>query len=702
MKLYLKLLFFLLIVNASFAQQLFKVVNGQLVPINPAYGLNLRSGIYYTTGLRLGFSTQTDSGTVRYNNGLVQYYNGGAWVTLSSSGGGAGSFTKQQIDTVGTVLAGVWQGTSIDTAYTNAVSNIISANNMLTVSTASKTKILTIDSTILASKSFVANTYVPLVRTITTGYGINGGGALTANLTLVADTTELITPTDTLYNVSIARQNDHTAFDSITVGESVTAEGIVRISDGTSEFGRLRVTALSSDRTYTFPNQSGTVMMTSDTASLSARIDTKLNTADSTKVVEGIYTNVTYSGHSATVDVDTAEVVSQSTTQVIDGIKVHTARQYYSNVLTDTIDDKSNNGGVILDDTLNVRQKLIAKTGINAYDSVRVHGFYTTINRHAFEDYSEISTSAGSSDGYASFDALPQWTGSGTHSHYVGAQLRPYLGGSISLQYYFYGLRVFPTHAGSGSVENYNGIRISSIAGGGAIVSNYGLYIENVTGGSAQNWAIYTEGGGHRFGGDTYINGKLLINTAISTYQLNLEGDSFLGGRTYIDSTIFQRYGDAIKSAQYLTSSMLALQTIAGYDIVFEPATVEALRLSATNGNATFAADVAVNGDDITSDGDLTITPAGGDATVAADLAVTGSGLSTFNGTNAGTATIGAGDSVQVSVTGLTTSGVAVVSYKRSGATAVDTAATWHITETGKLSLFGKFGWVVSYWIGKK
>ena len=51
----------------------------------------------------------------------------------------------------------------------------------------------------------------------------------------------------------------------------------------------------------------------------------------------------------------------------------------------------------------------------------------------------------------------------------------------------------------------------------------------------------------------------------------------------------------------------------------------------ATTGNITTAGDLAVNGDDITSDADLTITPAGGDLILANDviLNIGGSGTDT-------------------------------------------------------------------------
>ncbi|MDO3641982.1 hypothetical protein [Mucilaginibacter sp. L3T2-6] len=45
---------------------------------------------------------------------------------------------------------------------------------------------------IKADGSFDATSYVPTIRTISTGYGLNGGGNLSSNLTLTADTTKLV------------------------------------------------------------------------------------------------------------------------------------------------------------------------------------------------------------------------------------------------------------------------------------------------------------------------------------------------------------------------------------------------------------------------------------------------------------------------------------------------------------------------------
>lgn len=71
------------------------------------------------------------------------------------------------------------------------------------------------------------------------------------------------------------------------------------------------------------------------------------------------------------------------------------------------------------------------------------------------------------------------------------------------------------------------------------------------------------------------------------------------------------------------------------YDLEFETNDTLRVIINATTGNVTLTGDLAVNGDDITSDGDLTITPAGGDLISAANLTVTsGNNLTLANNTN--------------------------------------------------------------------
>lgn len=97
----------------------------------------------------------------------------------------------------------------------------------------------------------------------------------------------------------------------------------------------------------------------------------------------------------------------------------------------------------------------------------------------------------------------------------------------------------------------------------------------------------------------------------------------------------------------------------------------------------------------------LTIYPA---TTFNSTITVNGTGTSSIAGpvnfALQGSATIGAGDSVQVSITNLTTAtGNAVISYKHDGPVVADTTATFNVTSAGTLTLFGKFGWVISYFI---
>lgn len=122
-----------------------------------------------------------------------------------------------------------------------------------------------------------------------------------------------------------------------------------------------------------------------------------------------------------------------------------------------------------------------------------------SINTHAFEDYSTITTPSPTGEGYCSFDALPIWTGSGNHSHLVGFQSRPLYQGSGNLVDYLYGYRSFPTHAGLGTVAKHVGVQIDDIAGVGPVTQSIGLNINNITRGSGGNIAIQTNGGSIRF-----------------------------------------------------------------------------------------------------------------------------------------------------------------------------------------------------------
>ncbi len=84
----IKVLVFILLTNFCYTQNYWKIVSNRLLPLQPAYGINLRQGIYNTSGLVLGWSTQSDSGCLRYGNGMVQYWQGSTWLTVATTSGG--------------------------------------------------------------------------------------------------------------------------------------------------------------------------------------------------------------------------------------------------------------------------------------------------------------------------------------------------------------------------------------------------------------------------------------------------------------------------------------------------------------------------------------------------------------------------------------------------------------------------------------
>ncbi|MCI0556740.1 MAG: hypothetical protein L0287_37855, partial [Anaerolineae bacterium] len=81
--------------------------------------------------------------------------------------------------------------------------------------------------------------------------------------------------------------------------------------------------------------------------------------------------------------------------------------------------------------------------------------------------------------------------------------------------------------------------------------------------------------------------------------------------------------------------------------------------------------------------------------------AVTSTALSDFQA-NSGIASVGVGGSIDVTISGLTTGGIAIVSYKTSSPVAPDTVASWGIPSSNTLRIYGKVGWVVGYFVGKK
>lgn len=96
-------------------------------------------------------------------------------------------------------------------------------------------------------------------------------------------------------------------------------------------------------------------------------------------------------------------------------------------------------------------------------------------------------------------------------------------------------------------------------------------------------------------------------------------------------------------------------------------------------------------------------TPMSGTVPIFASTGTFASGLSSFDGTNSGTATLGAGDSVQVTVTGVTANCIVMATYNSSTAlAATDIALAVGNRQTNKFTIFGTNGKSVMYWVAKK
>lgn len=97
-----------------------------------------------------------------------------------------------------------------------------------------------------------------------------------------------------------------------------------------------------------------------------SRINNKANTADSTKVSAGYGISVAQSGHTATVSADSSVLMTKGTTQIVTAPKYWTARQYMTSLAVDTLVDRTNNGGIKLEDSLTISGTLTVIDMFNA------------------------------------------------------------------------------------------------------------------------------------------------------------------------------------------------------------------------------------------------------------------------------------------------------------------------------------------------
>jgi len=110
---------------------------------------------------------------------------------------------------------------------------------------------------------------------------------------------------DTTYFVSRGKQNNRTRFDSIQVGLETAHRGSVVFTDGASGSGRVVAPITwSAYHTQTLQDKSGNIMLTSDTVSLSNRINLKLNASDTASLSNRINLKLNASDTNRIVTID--------------------------------------------------------------------------------------------------------------------------------------------------------------------------------------------------------------------------------------------------------------------------------------------------------------------------------------------------------------------------------------------------------------
>jgi len=133
-----------------------------------------------------------------------------------------------------------------------------------------------------------------------------------------------------------------------------------------------------------------------------------------------------------------------------------------------------------------------------------------------------------------------------------------------------------------------------------------------LTAGGTPAWTLQTASIGTNTNVNIFPDGTNGLTIAYST------GAATFASSVTTSSDIYQLYLGAIKSATYLDASRYTIQTVAGYHIAFEPATVERMRLTAAgrlllgtttessflldvNGTARVSSTITLNGSIITS-----------------------------------------------------------------------------------------------------
>lgn len=154
---------------------------------------------------------------------------------------------------------------------------------------------------------------------------------------------------------------------------------------------------------------------------------------------------------------------------------------------------------------------------------IHAGGAYTSLDRHAFDDYSVLNIASPTIDGYASYDAYPTMNNSANIGHYVGYQSRLNYNGSANITDYCFSFASQLQHTGAGNIGTYAGYRITnpSVTGGGSISYNRGIWIDDMTAGATENYSILTEGTSpSKFGGKVTAGGLLVDNAINADYDI--------------------------------------------------------------------------------------------------------------------------------------------------------------------------------------
>lgn len=140
---------------------------------------------------------------------------------------------------------------------------------------------------------------------------------------------------------------------------------------------------------------------------------------------------------------------------------------------------------------------------------------------HGVRDESLYNTDATSGlRSYASFDAIPKYSGSANFGHYAGFQSRFIYNGTGSITT-VNGYTSYPVI--NGTVNSNQGMYIHDALGTGTITNNTGIFIEPLTRG-ATNYAIYTSGTTPSvFGGTVHVWGNLPVIGTITGGNLKYD-----------------------------------------------------------------------------------------------------------------------------------------------------------------------------------